>query len=78
MIDRNSKSEDDTRRHIEESLASGRITRFEADIIASFFATPPSPEWPASGLQRRMQTSGKRGPVGAANPSNDSDRKPKA
>ncbi len=36
MIDRNSKSEDDTRRHIEESLASGRITRFEADIIASF------------------------------------------
>ena len=48
--------------HLEESLASGRITRAEAGVIAQFFAAAPSPEWPSSGLERRMQASGGREP----------------
>jgi hypothetical protein len=58
MTDQNRKSSGDAKRHIEESLASGRISSSEADVIRSFFAAPASLEWPASGLQRRMQASG--------------------
>lgn len=64
MIDRNRNSGPPAKRHLEESLASGRITRSEADIIESFFAATPSPEWPSSGLQRRMQASGDPKPLG--------------
>ena len=45
------------KRHLEESVASGRITKAEAEVIAHFFASPLSREWPSSGLQRRMQAS---------------------
>jgi hypothetical protein len=44
--------------HLEESVLSGRITQAEADVIRSFFASKPAPNWPASDLQRRMQSSG--------------------
>ena len=75
MIDRdeggNSKSSSAARRHLEESLASGRITQSEAQVIAQFFATAPSPEWPSSGLQRRMQVSGDREPIGARDRKDD-------
>lgn len=66
MTDRNRNSGPPAKRHLEESLASGRITRPEADIIESFFATTPSPKWPSSGLQRRMQASGDAKSVGPA------------
>lgn len=69
MIDRDeggySRSSSAAKRHLEESLASGLITQSEAGVIAQFFATAPSPEWPSSGLQRRMQASGGREPIGA-------------
>lgn len=69
MIDRNeggySKSSRGAERHLEESLSSGRITRFEADVIQQFFAAARSFEWPSSGLQRRMQASGGRDQLGA-------------
>jgi len=54
------KSDNDKRtsRHLEESVSFGRITLAEADVIALFFATEPSGNWPASNLQRRMQSSG--------------------
>ena len=55
MIDRKLNADGEAKLHLEESLASGRITRSEADVIESFFAVPPSPEWPDSGFQRRMQ-----------------------
>jgi hypothetical protein len=60
MIDKGgtSKSSRGAKRHLEESLTSGRISRFEANVIERFFAATPSPEWPASGLQKRMQASG--------------------
>ena len=45
-------------RHLEESVSSGRITPAEADTIKLFFASKPAQDWPASGLQRRMQSSG--------------------
>jgi len=44
--------------HLEESVSSGRITQAEADIIKLFFASRPPGNWPASDLQRRMQSSG--------------------
>ena len=47
-----------TSRHLEESLSSGRITLAEADVIKLFFASEPPRNWPASNLQRRMQSSG--------------------
>jgi len=64
MIDRNEGNKGGAAQlHLEESLASGRISRFEAEVIAHFFASAPLPEWPASGLQRRMQASGGREPL---------------
>ena len=54
-ISRNSRG---TKRRLEESIASGRITRSEANVIELFFASTPSLEWPSSGLQKRMQASG--------------------
>lgn len=45
-------------RHLEESVSSGRITQSEADVIRRFFASPSMGNWPATGLQRRMQGSG--------------------
>jgi hypothetical protein len=64
MIDRNEESKGSTaKRHLEESVASGRISRFEAEVIKHFFASAPSPKWPSSGLQRRMQASGRREPL---------------
>jgi hypothetical protein len=63
------------KRHLEESLASGRITRLEAGVIEHFFATGPSSEWPSSGLQRRMQASGGREPLGVTHPKDHPDRK---
>lgn len=69
MIDRNESGDSGSsraaKRHLEESLASGRITQSEAGVIAQFFAAAPSLEWPSSGLQRRMQASGGRAPIGA-------------
>ena len=44
--------------HLDESVASGRITQAEADVIRLFFATKTALDWPASDLQRRMQSSG--------------------
>ena len=54
------KEHDDSEssRHLEESVSSGRITRDEADVIKRFFASKPAGNWPASDLQRRMQSSG--------------------
>jgi hypothetical protein len=78
MIDRHSKGDGEGKRHLEESLASGRVTRFEADVIEPFFATPPSPDWPASGLQRRMQASGKPEPLSVWGVNTGPDHKPKA
>jgi len=51
------------KRHLEESLVSGRITRFEAEVIEHFFASAPLLEWPSSGLQKRMQASGGQEPL---------------
>jgi hypothetical protein len=79
MIDRDedgySKSSSAAKRHLEESLASGRITQSEAGVIAQFFAAAPSLEWPSSGLQRRMQASGGPEPVGARDRKDDLERK---
>jgi hypothetical protein len=47
-----------TARHLEESVSSGRITPSEAEVIRQFFASPRQENWPASNLQRRMQSSG--------------------
>jgi hypothetical protein len=61
MIDRDKEhSNNDTgpSRHLEENVSSGRITRAEADVIKSFFASGSADNWPASNLQRRMQGSG--------------------
>jgi hypothetical protein len=64
MIDRNEGNKGHAAKlHLEESLASGRITRFEAEVIEHFFASASSPDWPSSGLQRRMQASGGREPL---------------
>jgi hypothetical protein len=73
MIDEDgtSKSNRGTKRHLEESLASGRITRFEANVIELFFAAAPSLEWPSSGLQERMQASGGQEPSGASDLKDD-------
>jgi hypothetical protein len=73
MIDRNSNSGSAAKRHLEESLASGRITRFEAGVIELFFAATPSPDWPSSGLQRRMQASSD--PLGASDVKDDLESK---
>jgi hypothetical protein len=48
----------ETSRRLEESVASGRITPAEAEVIKLFFASRPQGNWPASGLQRRMQDLG--------------------
>lgn len=74
MIDR--KREDANiagaaKRHLEESVASGRITRSEADVIKQFFSAVPLPDWPSSGLQRRMQFSGGGEPTRAADRKSD-------
>jgi hypothetical protein len=61
MTDRDKEQADNdkrTSRHLEESISSGRITLAEADVIKLFFATEPLRNWPASNLQRRMQSSG--------------------
>jgi hypothetical protein len=49
---------DKANRHLEESISSGRITPSEAEVIRLFFASPKQENWPASDLQRRMQSSG--------------------
>jgi hypothetical protein len=46
--------------HLDESIAIGRINRFEAEVIKHFFESVPSADWPSSGLQKRMQASGDR------------------
>jgi hypothetical protein len=51
-------NDDKTNRHLEESISSGRITPAEAEVIRLFFASPKQENWPASNLQRRMQSSG--------------------
>lgn len=58
MVERNEQKYRAADRHLKESIASGRITAFEADAIKHFFASTPSQNWPSSGLQRRMQSSG--------------------
>jgi hypothetical protein len=60
MTDREKQNSNDGERsrHLEESVSSGRITPAEAEVIKSFFANKPSGKWPASDLQRRMQSSG--------------------
>jgi hypothetical protein len=59
MTDRDKEhAESESIRHLEESVSSGRITRDEADVIKLFFASMPAGQWPASNLQRRMQSSG--------------------
>jgi hypothetical protein len=60
MIDREKKPNNaaEPSRHLEESVAAGRITQAEAEVIRLFFATQPSGNWPASAFQRRMQSSG--------------------
>jgi hypothetical protein len=77
MIDdgRTSKSSRGAKRHLEESLASGRISRFEANVIERFFAAAPSLKWPSSDLQRRMQASGGQEPLGATDLKDDPERK---
>jgi hypothetical protein len=79
MIDRNKGEYPPSGRaaklHLEESLASGRITKSEAEVIAHFFASPTSQEWPSSGLQKRMQTSGAQEPFGPPQSREDSERK---
>jgi hypothetical protein len=50
--------DNESSRHLEESVSSGRITRAEADVIKLFFASKLPGNWPASDLQRRMQSSG--------------------
>lgn len=58
MANRESPDNDDkARRHLEESVSSGRITESEADVIRLFFASPRQENWPVSNLQRRMQGS---------------------
>jgi hypothetical protein len=52
------RGENEPSRHLEESVSSGRITPAEAEIIKLFFASKPPGNWPASNLQRRMQSSG--------------------
>jgi hypothetical protein len=56
--DKEHSNNNDPSRHLEESISSGRITRAEADVIKQFFASRSPGNWPASGLQRRMQSSG--------------------
>ena len=61
MTDKDNEQADNDKRasrHLEESISSGRITPAEADVIKLFFATEPARNWPASNLQRRMQSSG--------------------
>ena len=61
MTDRDkepSSNDKRTDRELEESVSSGRITAAEADVIALFFASERPRNWPASNLQRRMQSSG--------------------
>jgi hypothetical protein len=60
MTDRDKEhpnGENGSNRHLEESVSSGRITPAEAEIIKLLFASEPG-NWPASNLQRRMQSSG--------------------
>jgi hypothetical protein len=80
MIDRNqgshSNSGREAKRHLQESIAIGRISPFEAGVIEQFFASAPSLEWPSSGLERRMQGSGGLEARAASNDSKgDPDRK---
>jgi hypothetical protein len=56
MADRDDDNETD--RHLEESVSSGRITEAEAEVIKLFFASARPGNWPANDLQRRMQSSG--------------------
>ena len=59
MTDRDKEHDDsESSGHLEESVSSGRITRDEADVIRQFFASKSLGNWPASNLQRRMQSSG--------------------
>jgi hypothetical protein len=61
MTDRDKKhsnNDNELSRHLEENVSSGRITQAEADVIKHFFASRPPGNWPASDLQRRMQSSG--------------------
>jgi hypothetical protein len=55
--DRTSKS-DESDLHLKEGIESGRVTPTEAQIIQLFFASTRTENWPASNLQRRMQSSG--------------------
>jgi hypothetical protein len=43
---------------LENSISSGRITATEAETIRSFFASKPAVQWPATEMQKRMQSSG--------------------
>jgi hypothetical protein len=56
MTDRDKNEE--AARPLNQSVSSGRIDQEEADVIKRFFASKPTQGWPASNLQRRMQSSG--------------------
>jgi hypothetical protein len=43
---------------IQDSVASGRISQSEADVMKMFFRTAPQANWPSSDIQKRMQASG--------------------
>jgi hypothetical protein len=57
-LDQDKSAEKDSGRHLSESLSVGRITEAEAEVIRHFFSAKIVDEWPASDLQRRMQSSG--------------------
>jgi hypothetical protein len=56
--DQDKSTESDSNRHLSESLSVGRITEAEAEVIRHFFSAKVIDKWPASDLQRRMQSSG--------------------
>lgn len=52
------KNDTQEAKSLENSVSSGRITTAEADTIRSFFASKPAVKWPATEMQKRMQSSG--------------------
>ena len=61
MTDRDkerSNNDNELSRQLEEKVSSGRITQAEAEVIKHYFENRSSKNWPASNLQRRMQSSG--------------------
>ncbi|WP_322516958.1 hypothetical protein SR870_05155 [Rhodopseudomonas palustris] len=60
MTDRDKNPDDkgELSRRLDERVSGGRITQAESDVILRFFASTTEGRWPASNLQRRMQSSG--------------------